>query len=132
MKKHKFTYEKSGVNIKAANNLSLKHKTIGIFGHTHRQNISLISNDYVCSQITKDNIFNKSYLLKYLALIINLDSIGQPRNSIKRATFLVLNIKENQLDLKFVEIPYEVSKHKEKIRKALFSRKTQKKILSYF
>ena len=34
--------------IKAANSLALKHKNIGIFGHTHRQNTSLISNDYTC------------------------------------------------------------------------------------
>ena len=118
--------------IKAANNLSLKNKPIGIFGHTHRQNISLISKDYICSQITKDKIINKNYLLKYLALIINLDSIGQPRNSTKLSTFLLLNIKENQFDLEFVEIPYEVNKHKENIRKALLSRKTQQKLLSFF
>ena len=118
--------------IKAANNLSIDHKTIGVFGHTHRQNIMSVSNDYKCSQITEEKIITNNILLKYLAIIINLDSIGQPRNNVKRSTFLILNIKNNQLKLEFIEIPYDVNKHKESIRKALLSRKTQQKIFSFF
>jgi predicted phosphodiesterase len=118
--------------IEAAENLSRQHKAIGIFGHTHRQNISLISDNYVCTSIPEQNTFNKTYLLTQLALIINLDSIGQPRNSNKLSTLLVLDIKENQLDLEFVKIPYDLGKHKESIRNALFSKGTQKKLFSFF
>ena len=66
--------------IEAAHSLYGKQKPIGIFGHTHRRNISLISNN-------------------------NID---------------------------FVEFNYDLNKHKESIRRASFSKETQKKIFSFF
>ena len=118
--------------IKAANNLALKKKSIGIFGHTHRQNMSLISNNYVCTSVPDQNTFYKSNLLENLALIINLDSIGQPRNDSKLSTLLVLDIKGNQYELEFVKVSYDLNKHKDNIRNALLSVGTQKKLFSFF
>ena len=119
-------------SIKAANNLAVMQKSIGIFGHTHRQNISLISNNYVCTPVREQNTFKKSNLLENLALIINLDSVGQPRNDTKLSTLLVFDIKENQFDLKFVKVPYDLNKHQESIRNASLSVETQKKLFSFF
>lgn len=118
--------------IKSANDLSIGHNTIGVFGHTHRQKITTVSNDNKCAQITKSKISTSNISLKYLTFIINLDSIGQPRNSIKKSTFLVINKKNDRYYLEFIDIPYDMNKHKAKIQKALLSKRTRKKIISYF
>ena len=65
-------------------------------------------------------------------MIINVDSIGQPRNITKLSTLLVLDIKANQFNLEFIKVPYDLSKHKKSIRNALFSEETQKKLFSFF
>ena len=118
--------------IEAAHSLYGKQKSIGIFGHTHRRNISLISNNNVVKSMREQKIVYEIDLIKNLALIINLDSIGQPRGGSKPCTLLVLDIKENLFDIDFVEFNYDLNKHKESIYRASFSKETQKKIFSFF
>lgn len=118
--------------IKAANNLSLKHKTIGVFGHTHRQKIINVSNVCKCHEATGSDHFTSDFISKQLAILITLDSIGQPRNNNKRSTILIINNKSRRLNLKFVEVPYDVGVHKKTIRQTLLSNKTKEKLISLF
>ena len=118
--------------IQSAKSLLTKDCFLGIFGHTHRQNISIISKSNEIVEIDYEKIFFKDYLYKYLALILNLDSLGQPRSKLKTSSLLVINISSSKFDFEFVNIPYETDKHIKRIKSASFSKATEKKITSFF
>ncbi|NQU32082.1 MAG: metallophosphoesterase [Bacteroidetes bacterium] len=118
--------------IRAAIAMTKHKKILGFFGHTHRQKIINVSNVSKCHEATGVDHFTSDFISKQLAILITLDSIGQPRNNNKRSTILIINKKSRRLNLKFVEVPYDVGVHKKTIRQTLLSNRTKEKLISLF
>ena len=118
--------------IRAAMAMAKHDNNIGIFGHTHRKKIVHISNNYKFHQLMPPQNFTSNFISKQLAVFITIDSIGQPRNSNKESTLLVVNIKNKVFNLEFIKVPYEINLHKKTIQQTPLSKKTKEKIISFF
>jgi predicted phosphodiesterase len=98
----------------------------GVFGHTHRRRISIVSGNGVVRDVPPTSVT----LPLNETLVINAGSIGQPRGT--GATILYMQIDSDSVSVEFDEVRYDVQRHLETIRLSDVSQSTKSRLLGFF
>ena len=97
----------------AASTFAILEKQVCFIGHTHRPGVFIEDIDY-------NRIFYKGFISLHLEehkkYIVNVGSVGQPRDGNPRASFVVYDTQAKTIELK--RIPYNLTVTQEKIIKS--------------
>lgn len=86
---------------------------IAVCGHTHVPGVFTDEPDFY----TPDELGSNTYtLMDDEKAIINVGSVGQPRDHDPRAAYVLLHAEDDELRVEFVRVPYDIARTAEKIR----------------
>jgi predicted phosphodiesterase len=110
--------------------MSFLKTKVGIVGHTHRpviyeMDVPHASDDVYCPSGT--NI--ERSLGEVIKLIINVGSVGQPRDRDKRASYGIIEINRNKVKYQNVRVKYNVEQAAKYIRNAGLPERTATRLL---
>lgn len=84
-----------------------------LVGHSHMPCAFMLDREGVISVSTAEEAFTAEQEFRY---IINVGSVGQPRDGIKDACYLLIDNEAGHFD--FIRVPYELDKAQEKMQDA--------------
>lgn len=110
-------------------NLSFLGCSVGVFAHSHRSKYKKDSSrDLSVKNLISDGM-GVSVSKSERAVFTN-GSLGQPRNSL--SSFLLCEIKADEVVIKSVNIEYDVETHKDSIFESNLTADTKNKLLSFY
>ncbi len=98
------TNAQNGISTTLDENFALMDK-ICFMGHTHKPGV--ITNDYKFYNI--DDLNYRYTFLDYQKVIVNIGSVGQPRDNDNRASYVIYNPVANEIIFKRVEYDYQTT-----------------------
>lgn len=112
----------------AAIALSGRGHQFSVVGHTHRQKIvKLVEDEVVFSGSESLTIPTRDGVI-----CVNAGSVGQPRNTEKRSYLLRLDLHDDEADIEFVPLHYDVGRTRALVRASGFSGTTVDRLLGFY
>lgn len=125
-----WTYMNGGPAIaEAAGTLQARGKRAGVFGHTHRARISIVTADGVVEE-HDPAATSIAFDAPFRAAVINAGSVGQPRGT--GASMLIARASEQGLECRVEELEYDVDAHVRAILTSEMSALTRKRLADFF
>lgn len=127
-----WTYLSADAEIaRAASTLVDNGFLIGVFGHTHRARLSVLTRDGTMNTTSTSLFLDEGALSETSAVVANAGSIGQPRNRQKQATMLLLQVDPGGVGFDLVNIQHQSATHTDAIRRSELSDQAKERILTY-
>jgi predicted phosphodiesterase len=122
--------------LRAFDCLRLRDLTVGVFGHTHRPKIAESADESpgdiqeLRLETNATDVFAIS--LSEQRTLIDVGSVGQPRDERKACTMAILSIAEDNICVEFKSLSYDRAVYVRKMQQAAISETTKQRLLRYF
>lgn len=113
----------------AASVLRQRGQRVGIFGHTHRRKMSIISEEGLVGDWNEASI-GLDFAGAFSAAVINAGSVGQPRGV--GSSILFVSATAHRLECRIEDVHYDVGAHVRAILASDMSESTKKRLASFF